>query len=200
MEVWKDIHGYEGLYQVSNLGRVRSLNWRNTGEIRELCLKPHNRGYLQIELTNRGIKKTFTVHRLVALHFVQGFQDGFVVNHINENKTDNRADNLEWISQSENTDYSYARHSSVRERSRKNIRPVVQIAPDGSKTIWDCILAVVRGTGFNAWSIKQCCEGKRKQAYGYKWQYAALNIGGRETALTNRKRETTLPKTENSAE
>lgn len=172
MEVWCDIRGYEGLYQVSNLGKVRSLNWRNTGTVRELCLKPHNRGYLQIELANNGVKKTFMVHRLVALHFIPGFQDGFVVNHINENKIDNRADNLEWVSQSENTDYTFSRHASIQERCRKNTCPVVQIASDGNRVLWDCILAVVRDTGFNAWSIKQCCEGKRKQAYGYKWQYA----------------------------
>ena len=103
MEVWKDIQGYEGLYQVSNLGNVRSLNWRNTGQVRNLYLKPQNRGYLQVELAKCGQKRGFTVHRLVAMAFVSGYAEGKVVNHINEDKRDNRAENLEWVSQSDNT-------------------------------------------------------------------------------------------------
>lgn len=172
MEVWKDIEGYEGLYQVSNLGNVRSLNWRNTGKIRNLTLKRHNRGYLQIELSKARVCKTFMVHRLVAKHFVPGYVDGLVVNHINECKTDNRADNLEWVSQSINTEYTQNLHSSTAERCRKNTRPVFQVKANGEKIRWTCILEIVRATGFNAWSIKQCCEGKRKHAYGYEWQYA----------------------------
>lgn len=173
MEVWKDIRGYEGLYQVSNLGNVRSLNWRNTGTVRNLTLKSHNRGYLKVELASKGKCKTFMVHRLVAFHFVPGYQDGFVVNHINERKTDNRADNLEWVSQAKNTEYTLSKHSSVSDRCRSNKRQIIQLKENGERVVWECILAVVRATGFNAWSIKQCCEGKRKHAYGYKWQYAA---------------------------
>lgn len=56
-EIWKDIPGYEGLYQVSNLGNVKSLNWKNTGEAKNMYLKPHCHGYLQIELANNGAKK-----------------------------------------------------------------------------------------------------------------------------------------------
>ena len=114
MEVWKDIQGYEGLYQVSNLGRVRSLHYRNTNEVRELFLKPHNRGYLQVELHKYGNRKMFTVHRLVALAFVDGFAENREVNHIDENKHNNRADNLEWVTTSENV-----RHSIVHRESRK---------------------------------------------------------------------------------
>ena len=126
MEVWKDIQGYEGLYQVSNLGNVRSLNWRNTGQVRNLYLKPQNRGYLQVELAKCGQKRGFTVHRLVAMAFVSGYAEGKVVNHINEDKRDNRAENLEWVSQSDNTCYTYERHTSLSERCRKNTTPVVQ--------------------------------------------------------------------------
>lgn len=86
VRTFRDIRDYEGLYQVSNLGNVRSLNWRNTGTVRNLALKSHNRGDLKVELANRGKCKTFMVHRLVALHFVPGYQDGFVVSHINERK------------------------------------------------------------------------------------------------------------------
>lgn len=172
MEIWKDIEGYEGLYQVSNFGNVRSLNWRNTGGTRNLTLKRHNRGYLHVELAKAGVCKAFLVHRLVAKHFVLGYAEGLVVNHINECKTDNRAENLEWMSQSSNTKYSLVHRSSTAKRCRKNTRPIFQIKASGEKTPWPCILEAVRATGFNAWSIKQCCEGKRKTAYGYMWQYA----------------------------
>lgn len=98
MEVWKDIDGYEGLYQVSNTGKVRSLRYRNRDEVRELFLKPHNQGYLQVELHKNGKRKMFTVHRLVAMAFVDGYEVGKEVNHIDENKQNNVSTNLEWVS------------------------------------------------------------------------------------------------------
>lgn len=178
-EVWQDIKGYEGLYQVSNMGHVRSLDWNHTGKIRNLYLKPHNQGYLQVELHKNGTRKMFTVHRLVALHFVQGYQEDFVVNHINEIKTDNRAENLEWCSQSENTKYSMIpgkRRTTKNPRKRKAFKcfsPVIQLGLDGSEIRqWESPVAIKHSLGFSDWSIKQCCLGKRKQAYGYMWQYA----------------------------
>lgn len=180
MEVWKDIQGYEGLYQVSNLGNVRSLNWRNTGQVRNLYLKPQNRGYLQVELAKCGQKRGFTVHRLVAMAFVSGYAEGKVVNHINEDKRDNRAENLEWVSQSENTKYScrpisgvtFKRHV-VKGTARKCKTPVIQINVNGERVKeWASAVAVKVALGYSDWSIKQCCEGKRRSAYGYLWQYA----------------------------
>ena len=180
MEIWKDIQGYEGLYQVSNLGNVRSLNWRNTGKVRNLYLKPQNRGYLQVELAKNGNRKCFTVHRLVALHFVFGFSEGLVVNHKNENPTDNRAENLEWVTQSENTAYSYRpsvngpyKRQIPKGKARKCTLPVVQLTLSGGfLRLWESAVAVKAELGYSDWSIKQCCLSKRKQAYGFKWQYA----------------------------
>lgn len=173
-EVWKDIPGYEGKYQVSNAGNVRSLNWRNKGEIRNLFLKSHNQGYLQVELAKDGKRRTYMVHRLVALCFVDGYADGYVVNHINENKTDNRAENLEWCTQSYNTAYTVCH--VVRENKRKAIKcktHILQIALNGNVIKeWESPIAIKHALGYNDWSIKQCCLGKRKQAYGYLWQFA----------------------------
>lgn len=170
-EVWRDIVGYEGLYQVSNQGNVRSLNWRNTGEVRNLFLKPHNQGYLQVELAKNGKRKMFTVHRLVALHFVIGYREGFVVNHINENKTDNRTINLEWCNQSTNTKHSIV--PNKKRKVRKCYLPVVQKKLDGTEVKrWESPVEVKHSLGFSDWSIKQCCLGNRKQAYGYMWQFA----------------------------
>jgi len=112
-EVWKDVQGFEGRYQVSNMGRVRSLDRWSLEEhprfIKGMMLKPslNNHGYLRISLSD-GLRnyKHYEVHRLVALHFVHGYKDGLVVNHINEIKTDNRAENLEWCTQQYNLNYS----------------------------------------------------------------------------------------------
>lgn len=178
MEVWKDIKGYESLYQVSNLGNVRSLNWHNERIVKNLYLKHHNRGYLQVELSNGKTKKMFMVHRLVALHFVKGYQVGLVVNHLNENKIDNRAENLEWCTHKKNFQYSLQLHP---ERAKKYIagiprtqdKPIAQLKCCGEVVkIWDSVLAIKIATGYHPWSITECCRGKRKTAYGYLWRYA----------------------------
>ena len=175
MEVWKDIDGYEGLYQVSNTGKVRSLRYRNRDEVRELFLKPDNRGYLQVELHNNGKKRMFTVHKLVATHFVRGYKKGYVVNHINENKMDNRAENLEWCSLSCNLEYSRNLHPERTSKGvpRRCVKEIIQFTLDGVVVRkWASAIDIKSTFGFNEWSIKECCKGKRKTAYGYRWQYA----------------------------
>ena len=113
-EIWKDVKGFEGRYQVSNMGRVRSLDrWTNHEHpylLKGRMLNPSmnkRKGYLRISLSDGSRNyKHYEVHRLVALHFVPGYKDGLVVNHNNEVKTDNRADNLEWCTYQYNLNYS----------------------------------------------------------------------------------------------
>lgn len=117
VEEWRPVKGFEGLYEVSSLGRVRSLDrlivrsdgqsYIKHGQILTLTPNIGRRGYLRVALS-KGHKqyKHFEVHRLVALHFVDGYQPGLVVNHKNEIKTDNRADNLEWCTYKYNLNYS----------------------------------------------------------------------------------------------
>ncbi|MGN0558368.1 MAG: NUMOD4 domain-containing protein [Acutalibacteraceae bacterium] len=179
LEVWKDIDGYEELYQVSNTGKVRSLRYKNRDEVRELFLKPHNQGYLQVELHKNGKRKMFTVHRLVAMAFVDGYGEGKVVNHIDENKQNNVSTNLEWVSASQNVLHSISHRRSVKTRNypkfhaRTDKQEVIQISLDG-KVIkhWKSSIEVKEKLGYSDWSIKQCCRRKRKTAYGYRWQYA----------------------------
>lgn len=119
MEVWKDIEGYEGLYQVSNLGRVKSLE-RNvvysgqTRHVKERIMKQTEKkggrceqGYLQICLKKNNVVKNFRVHRLVANAFIQNPEGKETVNHIDGNKHNNCVDNLEWLTQEENNKHAY---------------------------------------------------------------------------------------------
>jgi hypothetical protein len=115
-EIWKDIKGFEGRYQVSNMGRVRSLDRTDIDRLgrihhtRGMVLKDSlnkGKGYYRVSLSDGHRNYThYEVHRLVALHFVPGYKEGLVVNHKNEIKTDNRAENLEWCTYQYNLNYS----------------------------------------------------------------------------------------------
>lgn len=101
-QIWVDIVGYEGHYQISNDGQVKSLKGGKE-RIRSLAL--NDEGYLTVALCKNGVSKKFYVHRLVASHFVPGYQPGMVVNHKDEDKSNNVASNLEWVTVRQNTNY-----------------------------------------------------------------------------------------------
>ena len=105
-EEWRDIRGYEGRYQISSFGRVKSLK-DNKGNYREkiLDLKPNKRGYIRVTLYREGKSKSFQVHRLVAIHFIPNPNNYSQVNHKDENKQNNKVDNLEWCTQKYNLNY-----------------------------------------------------------------------------------------------
>ena len=148
-EIWKPILNYEGLYLVSDLGRVMSLR---SNKIR----KPHvmNRGYMEISLSKDGVVKRYLVHRLVAEAFCEKPEGKNIVDHINGRQTDNRASNLRWTSQKENV------------RSGKKVRPVVR--SDGK--VYEVLRAVMED-GFSPSSVCMCCQGEQKSHRGYEWSY-----------------------------
>lgn len=120
-EIWKDILGYEGLYQVSTLGRVKSLNYNRSGK--ERIMKPvlYGNGYYIVKLCKNGKQKRFSVHRLVAEAFLYKIPKGLVVNHLNQEKTDNRLENLEIVTQKENVNHGTCRaRMSAAKRGKKH--------------------------------------------------------------------------------
>ena len=104
-EIWKDIKGYEGLYQVSTLGRVRSLNYRRKKKIALLVPRKKWNGYMEVYLFKDGWKKHYQIHRLVAEAFIVNSLNYPQINHKNEIKFDNRIGNLEWCSNEYNAKY-----------------------------------------------------------------------------------------------
>lgn len=119
-EVWKDIIGYEGLYQVSNLGNVKSLGNSFSRKERFLKLSPQSKGYLTVVLQKNATRKMVLVHRLVAEHFIDNTESKLQVNHINSDKTDNRVENLEWVSYRENLDHAINNNLTLKGEKNKN--------------------------------------------------------------------------------
>lgn len=167
-EIWKDIEGYEGLYQVSNMGRVRSLR-RNI--ILRQCI---TNGYERIILYTNNIPKGYSVHRLVANAFIPNPDNLPQVNHKDENKTNNCVDNLEWCTQKYNINYGtgIARRIQLFNTNGKCYKPVLQYTLEGIFIKeWKSIIDVQRNLGFCQSHISKCCRGKQAYAYGYIWKY-----------------------------
>lgn len=168
MEEWKDIVGFEGLYKVSNMGRVMSFNRpRGIGrraEGRILKLAHYTNGYLWITLCKDKQHHAFSISRLVAKHFVPNPKGYPEVNHIDEDKENNRADNLEWCDRKYNCNYGH--------RNDPISSPVVQLTLDGKFVREFCSQQEAsRITGIQQSDISRCCTGRRKSSKGYTWRY-----------------------------
>lgn len=125
MEIWKDIRDYEGIYKISNLGNIKSLPREH---VKGKLLNParNNRGYLRVALSVKGRVRYDSVHRLVAETFIPNPKNLPEVNHIDGNKLNNKVENLEWTTKSQNQIHAYKtglRKTTPRQRetSRKNI-------------------------------------------------------------------------------
>ena len=185
-EVWKDVVGFEGMYQVSNIGRVKGLS-RIDGlgrETKSKILKGFISayGYAMVSLCKNGKKKHFQVHRLVAIAFIPNPENKPEIDHINTIPLDNRICNLRWVTRSENQNNPLTlKHKSEavkgrplpieqvmkRRRETKDNKRVMCIE---TRIIYNSMREAERQTGINNASISAVCKGKCKKAGGYRWK------------------------------
>ena len=176
IEVWKDIKDYEGLYQVSNIGRVRSLdrNIKMDGWIypaKGKMLKPifATHGYRRVDLSENGISKQNLIHRLVATAFIPNPDNKPQVNHINGIKDDNRVKNIEWVTPRENAQHSWDTGLSNKDSLYKAV--LMLNLENEPLLIFDSGIEAASMTGISNQCISQCCNGKTKTSGGYKWRF-----------------------------
>ena len=173
-EIWKDIKGYEGIYQVSNLGRVKRLNKqiiRKNGRVqtfKEKIMKPYDNqnGYLKINLHKNKRLYSIYIHKLVAEQFISNPNNYKEINHKDENKYNNIANNLEWCNHKYNCNYG----TKIERQTSKKSKKVVQYDKKMNylKTYNSIKEAQKECKCFN---ISQCCQGKLKSSGGYIWKY-----------------------------
>ena len=175
-EEWRPISGYERLYEISNLGRVKSLKrWiraNRTGrriiksKILSICV--NSAGYSIVVLCNNGKKKSHMVHRLVAESFISNPTKYPCVNHKDEDKTNNNVSNLEWCTQEYNANYG----TGVAKCSSAKFKPVCML--NDNLEVLHCYESAKNAeleTGISRKTISRVCNGKSKSAGGYKWKF-----------------------------
>ena len=179
-EIWKPIKGYEEFYEISNYGRIRSLDrviiqkgkfGQDTNHIyKGKILVPdhiHN-GYLGVDLHVNGKIKRMLVHRLVATHFIIKPEGKDYINHIDNNPSNNHVNNLEWCTQSENIQYAYDNGNKIPPNQKK----VSQYDMTGNLIqVWESMAEAARSLGLQQPNISKVCLGKRSQTGGYKWAF-----------------------------
>lgn len=170
-EIWKDVKGYEGFYQVSNKGRIKSLDrmigykgirlrrWKGT--LKKPTLR--NSGYLKVSLYKFGKPETLEVQRIVAEAFLENPQGKEQVNHIDGNKTNNNVENLEWCTPKENSVHAV-------KVLKKGIKAVVQYDLNGRYiAMFESIAEAAEKTNTRKSSISNVIYGRRKKAGGFRW-------------------------------
>ncbi len=168
-EIWKDIDGYENLYKISNLGNVKRI--KKNGDY---ILKPKydNRKYCRVILSKEGITRTFLVHRLVALAFIDNPLKKPYINHKNEITYDNRVENLEWCTNSENLKYKDCLKNGKRNSEGKK---VFQLSLKGDWiATYRSLADASEITNLSRETIRACCCHRCKTCGGYKWSYKLI--------------------------
>ena len=167
------VYDYTGLYEVSNLGRVRSLNYNHTKKIKILKQFKNSSGYLTVTLHKNDKGEKFFVHRLVATAFIinDDSKNKTEVNHISEVKTDNNVKNLMWVTKKENCNFGTRNERTAKINIKIQGRKVL------GKSLTETKVVILQSTrqgekfGFCQSSISACCIGKYKKHKGYSWRY-----------------------------
>ena len=178
-EIWKDIEGYEGYYQISNTGKVKSLErmkWNGKGyqKVPEKILEgvDNGHGYLRVKLCKDGKVEQPLVHVLVATAFLPNPDNLPEVNHKDEDKTNNCVENLEYCSKLYNINYG----TGIKRRAEKRSKPVFSVDKESGLIMWwQSAHEAERCTGISNGNIIKCCQGKQKSAGGHVWFYADDN-------------------------
>jgi hypothetical protein len=183
-EIWKDIKNYESFFQISNFGRVKSLERfsKQNVLIKEKILKQYkdNKGYKTITLRKNGKRSNgLSVHRLVALHFINNPQNKPEVNHIDGDKTNNHVDNLEWVTKSENHLHAHKTglhncYEGVKDNLKKGTEfTKKRVRCIETNEIFESAAAADRYLGFKSQNVSVVARGgnNQKTAGGYHWEY-----------------------------
>ena len=191
IEIWKPVVGYEGLYECSNLGNIRSLNYRHTNAIKNLSLSLNKDGYVQVKLWKNCKGKVLAVHRLVAEAFIPNPNNKPQIDHINTDKTNNTVwlnedgsvnyekTNLRWVTKKENINnpltIKHLSETKIGNENAKSIyRAVLQYTKDGELIKeWASMNSAARELKINRSGICDCCNGRNRcKSYGgYVWRY-----------------------------
>lgn len=175
-EIWKDVVGYEGLYQVSNFGRIKSLESiyeymqqgvRAFRKKKELIVKQvlTNSGYYVTCLHKKGKLRQRLTHRLVAQAFIPNTENKPQINHIDGNKLNKRVENLEWSTGSENIIHAH------KTGLFKNQKPIIQLKDGIVIACYESIADINRKTGFTRKNVRNALNGKTSNSHGYQWEY-----------------------------
>ncbi len=175
-EIWRDIAGYEGLYQVSSLGRIKSLRRykQNHGKLQLIkeqikSCRIDNNGYLVLDLYRNNKPKTIRVHRLVAGAFVDNLENKKTVNHIDGDKTNNCVENLEWATSKEQTVHVYDNELKSKQGIKRTINAMTKATSKPVKClntgrIYTSVVEAAREMNISSSFISRCCRGKCKSA------------------------------------
>lgn len=172
IEIFKDIKDLEGKYQVSNFGNILSLNYNHTGKPKLLKPGKDTNGYPMVILIKDGKRKMFSVHRLVAEAFLENPHNYPVINHKDEDKTNNRVENLEWCTISYNNNYGTHNERISKAMTNGKLSKIVLQFSLSEEFIreWPSAMECDRN-GFNQCSVSKCCRGEQKTHKGFIWRY-----------------------------
>lgn len=179
-EIWKDIPGYDGLYKISNLGNIQSIQFNHSNMTKPLKFYDKS-GYNRVTLYNKNGHRKVLIHRIVATVFIPNPSNKPIVNHKDGNKLNNCVDNLEWVTHKENVNHAINNNlrpkincKCPRYTGKENpqSKPLLQLTMDGKVVKeWENSVIASKELNYSFASIRRCARGERNTYKGYKWAY-----------------------------